>query len=472
MHDDQPRPVRTGSDPRSLSAFMALRDEMSKLTHPARPDVNWQQAETLSLSLFETNGVELQTGAWYTLARSHLNCVNGMNEGLNILVALLGHQWAQLWPQPVHARAEILKGLIERLQKLFRTWSLSPADLTALELAEQLLLELDDILKRQELKHVCSLTPLIQQIRSALTRLENRPQQKGATQSAVLPEQATLRSDEATSPVSQLVYVIHKDPEVSVQEAESSPVHPGRWPAFLAGMGAALVLSAATVFGWQALHQPDDATKPMAASVAWLPEPMTAAQIEAFRETENSRTHSAMWIGRISSQVNWIMELAPGWRLRYGQGLILQAKALWPEDPETRALEQRWAQYQAARTLPASQLQGWHEGMMQLKALSARLDALDHQKGKYLTGSELKTMVWQITRAFESAVPVEEQLRQLLTSAEDVTPAGANAEEASRHLDSLIHILEQLSVKTPDATAGKDMSDSVMWVQSTIQNDS
>lgn len=447
MHDDQPRPVRTGSDPRSLSAFMALRDEMSKLTHPARPDVNWQQVEALSLSLFEINGVELQTGAWYTLARSHLARVSGMNEGLNILVALLGHRWAQLWPQPAHARAEILKGLIERLQKLFRTWSLKPADFPALELAEKRLHELDDILKRQELRHACNLTPLIQQIRSALTRLENSPQQEEATQSTALPEQATLRRDEAMPTASQLVYVIHKDPEVSVQEAEVSPVHPGRWPAFQAGMGTALVLSAATVFGWQALHQPDNAVKPMAASVAWLPEPMTAAQIEAFRKTENSGTHSTMWIGRIANQVNWIMQLAPGWRLHYGQGLVAQAKALWPEDPATKTLVQRWNQYQVARTLPASELQGWNDGMTQLQALSAKLDALDHQKGKYLTGSELKTVVWQITRSFESAVPVEEQLRQLLTAAGEVTPAGANVEEASRHLDSLIHILEQLSAQ-------------------------
>ena len=450
MHDVQPRPVRTGSDPRSLSEFMALRDEMNKLMHPARPDVNWEQAETLSLSLFEMNGVELQTGAWYTLARSHLARVGGMNEGLNILVALLSHQWAQLWPQPVHARAEILNGLFQRLQKLFRTWSLLPADFPALELADKRLQALDDILKRQELRHACNPAPLIQQIRSALSRLENSPQQEVSNPLSDLPGRALVRDDEAVPPASQLVYVIDKDPGGRVQVAEVPLIKPRRWPAFVAGMGSALVLSAATVFGWQAIHQPDEATKPMAASVAWLPEPMTTAEIEAFRKTENSRTHSAMWIGRISNQVNGIMDLSPGWRLRAGQGLVSQAKALWPYDPATRALVQRWEQYQAARTLPASQLQGWHEGMAQLQALSAKLDALDHQKGKYLTGSELKTMVWQITRSFASAVPVEEQLRQLVSAPGDVNASGASVGEASRHLDSLIHILEQLSTQSGD----------------------
>ncbi|VFS40376.1 type VI secretion system protein VasL [Enterobacter cancerogenus] len=76
---------------------------MNKLTHPARPDVNWQLAETLCLSLFEHNGIELQTTAWYTLARTHLAGLYGMNEGLAILATLVARQWGEIWPQPVHA---------------------------------------------------------------------------------------------------------------------------------------------------------------------------------------------------------------------------------------------------------------------------------------------------------------------------------------------------------------------------------
>lgn len=460
MQDEQTRLVRTGGDPRSLPQFTALRDEISKLTHPARPDVDWKQVEILSLSLFEINGVELQTSAWYTLARSHLVRVSGMNEGFNILVALLSHQWAQLWPQPVHARAEILNGLFERLQKLFRTWSLLPADFPALEQAEKRLLELDDILKRQELRLACNLSPLMQQIRSALNRLENSRQLEETTQTTALPEQARMSGDEVAPSASQLVYVIHKEPEVKVQVTEAPPVKPTRWPVFVAGMATSLVLSAAIAFGWQVLHQPDEAMKSMAASVSWQPEPMTASQIDAFRETDTSRTHSAMWIGRITNQVNWIMNLSPEWRFRYGQDLITQAKALWPNDPATRALVQRWEQYRVARTLPASQLQGWYEGMKQLQVLSAKLDALDHQKGKYLTGSELKTMVWQITSSFASAVPVEEQLRQLVTVPGEVTVPGANIVQVSQHLDSLNHVLEQLSAQKISVTeSGPEASD-------------
>lgn len=461
MQNTGPRHIRTGGDPRPFPDFTALRDEMSKQSHPARPDIHWDRVEQLSLALFEKNGIELQTGAWYTLARSHLARVSGMNEGLGIIAAMLGHQWAQFWPQASHARSEILSGLFQRLQKVFRTLSPGPADVPDLVLAEKRLLEIKAILRRQALGHACQIDPLMQLIRSAISRHENSPLPEEVTADESGPEQVQAESDEVTEQASRLVYVIQKKPEIGVQVTEAAQRPLKRWPAFIAGMVTALLLSAVTALGWQVLHRPDEVTKAMAASVAWLPAAMTEPQIESFRKTKRNLDNSRMWLPRISGQLNWIMSLAPGWRLRYGQGLVAQAQALWPDKPETKTLVQRWEQYQAGRTLPASQLNGWHEGMTQLRALSAQLDALDRQKGKYLTGSELKTIVWRITSSFASAVPVEEQLRQL-TAAQGAT--GTNAEPAARHLDSLIHVLEQLSVQQnagpPDISAPEALSQS------------
>ncbi|WP_409419897.1 type VI secretion system ImpA family N-terminal domain-containing protein [Pseudescherichia sp.] len=89
MKHNERRHIRTGGDPRPFPDFAALRDEMSKQTHPARPDIHWDRVEQLSLALFEKNGVELQTAAWYTLARSHLVRAGRMYEGLNIIAAML-----------------------------------------------------------------------------------------------------------------------------------------------------------------------------------------------------------------------------------------------------------------------------------------------------------------------------------------------------------------------------------------------
>jgi type VI secretion system protein VasL len=71
------RYLKTGGDPRTLADYAALRDEMNKLIHPARPDVNWPHVEKLCLSLFEHNGVELQTAA--TFARTQIAGTEWLN---------------------------------------------------------------------------------------------------------------------------------------------------------------------------------------------------------------------------------------------------------------------------------------------------------------------------------------------------------------------------------------------------------
>jgi type VI secretion system protein VasL len=81
--------------------------------------------------------VELQTLAWYTLARTQLAGLFGLNEGLAILEALISHQWGAMWPQPVHARMEILSSLSQRLQQRMRSLPLNYSDLSQLYQAEQ-----------------------------------------------------------------------------------------------------------------------------------------------------------------------------------------------------------------------------------------------------------------------------------------------------------------------------------------------
>lgn len=411
MHDVQPRPVKTGSDPRQLADFIALREELAKLTHPARPDVNWPQVEALSLSLFELNGVELQTGAWYTLARSHLARVNGMNEGLAILNALLSHQWTQLWPQPVHARAEILNGLLLRLQKLFRTFSLSHADLASFQQAEQQLTALDDVLGRQGLKHACQTSALMQQVSSALTRLENSSPQESVEPAIALPPQALVA--ELASPVSRLVYVIRPEPEVSVQVVHETLPPPKRWPVFVAGACSALFIGVVALWGWNYVHRVDSAFQALTASVAPLPQALSNEQIQMLREKGEGKLDAKTWLKNAAVQLDSLITLPPQWRYQYGDGLLAQAKTLWPGRAEVTEMQTQWQQRLAANAVPEGSLTGWHDGMQQLQQLAGQLNALDGQRGKYITVSELKSQVFSITQALNRTVPVEEQLRQL-----------------------------------------------------------
>lgn len=442
MHDIQPRPVKTGADPRQLTGFITLREEMAKLTHPARPDVNWQQVESLSLSLFELNGVELQTGVWYTLARSHLARINGLNEGLAILTALLSYQWAQLWPQPIHARAEILNGLFQRLQKLFRTFSLTHRDLPALMQTEALLQAMSDILMRQALQHACKTAPLMQQLQSALARLENSSSQHSEPLALTLPSQTLA----ATPPdENRLVYVIHPEPEVNVQTAEETAFRMSAktyWVAFLAGACSALVAGTIVLWGWQSMHRMDSASQALMASVAALPQILTTEQVQTLRKTPGDKGIPSGWVNDASAQLKSLADLPPDWALQQGNALIKQAQVLWPDAPEIKVLQKQWQTQRTANVLTSETLTGWHEGMMQLQTLSDQLELLDRQPGKYLTGSELKSMVFRMMTSFRQTIPLEEQLR-LLQMPQQEGQDFVTLQQVQRHLTVLLNTYGQ-----------------------------
>ena len=127
--------------------------------------------------------------------------------------------------------------------------------------------------------------------------------------------------------------------------------------------------------------------------------------------------------------------MPPDWNLAYSRKLTEQAQELWPE--QAKSLAQKWQQQLNAAALPTEQLNGWHQGMMKLKQLSDRLNGLDEQKGKYMTVSELKSVVFSTIQSFNQSIPVEEQLRVLSQAPAGVPlPAAARA-QLEMHLKQL-----------------------------------
>ncbi len=88
--------------------------------------------------------------------------------------------------------------------------------------------------------------------------------------------------------------------------------------------------------------------------------------------------------------------------------------------------------------------------MTQLQQLARRLNALDEQKGKYMTVSELKTAVFAMTQSFNSAVPVEEQLRQLAEWLQNQPWPAAQQSQTEQHLQQLIARYVLLKQKTAE----------------------
>ena len=445
------RHLKTGGDPRTLADYAALRDEMSKLSHPARPDVNWPLAEKRCLSLFEHNGVELQTAAWYTHARTQLAGLYGMNEGLAILAVLVSRQWGNLWPQPVHARMEIFSALSKRLQQVMRTLTLTDADLSQLYQAEEHLKALGEVLQRLALKHASQFDALRTQMHNAVVRLENSD--AATERDDALPADVTLLAEAALSASISLseptdrvkwIYVVEPEPQPSVVVTERpSPAKP--WGPFISGMLTMLVTAGAAVWGWLAIHQPDPAEAPLFASLAPLPVTLSPERLQELRHKPPSQETG---IRETQQQLTRLTRLPPDWNIDYGNHLIQQALTLWPEP--AKPLAQQWQRQMEAAALPAENLSGWHQGMTQLQQLANQLNALDEKRGKYMTVSELKSQVFAITQSFSRAVPVEEQLRQLSGLPEGQPWPVAQQSQTEQHLQQLIIRYVLLKQKTPE----------------------
>ncbi|MDU1091364.1 MAG: VasL domain-containing protein [Leclercia adecarboxylata] len=430
------RYLKTGGDPRAVADYAALRDEMSKLTHPARPDVDWPYAEKLCLSLFEQNGVELQTAAWYTLVRTQRAGMYGLNEGLAILAALVSRQWENLWPRPVNARMEILSSLSKRLQQVMRTLPLTRSDQSQLYQVEAHLKALEKVLQRLELKHVSQLDALLTQVHNAAVRLENSAHETVETEETVIPDTAIDPPDRT-----KWVYVAQRD--IDAVSAPSQPTKP--WMSFAAGMLTMLVVAGAAVWGWQAMHQPDPVQAQFTASLAPLSVALSPAQLQAM---QNNPLSAETGISQTAQQLARLAQLKPDWAVSHGGQLVQQALTLWPE--QAKPLTLQWQQQIAAQALPSENLSSWYQGMTRLQQLANQLNALDEKRGKYMTVSELKSQVFTIMQSFNRAIPVEEQLRQLSAVNDEQHWPVAQQNLAELHLQQLIARYALLKQKALD----------------------
>lgn len=441
------RQLNTGGDPRALADFAALREELSKLTHPARPDVNWQYVETLCLNLFERNGVELQTAAWYTQARTQLAGLAGLNEGLAIVVALVTHQWSALWPQATHARVEILSGLSQRLQQMMRARMLSYTDLGALYQAEQHLTTLGEVLQRLELKHLSQTDALRSQMHHAAVRLENSDasamSQHAVTPGIVLPTSAAMIPTHHDARPAW-VYVAQAEPQVAVEAMTAPMPTKTPWKPFVTGMVVAVVVGGLSLWGWRDWSGYSPEQMQLLALVAPLPKALPAPQLHILRQDKADWLTSIEYPQAVQQQLTQLTHLPPDWAIDYGQQLVGQVQTLWPQSPMAQQMAMRWQQQQQDSAMPLESLVGWHQGMGQLQHLTNRLNGLDEQRGKYMTVSELKSAVFAITQSFNKTVPLEEQLRQL-----SVKPSSAGFSQTKMQLEQLVSRYSLLKKHNP-----------------------
>ncbi|CNI02649.1 ImpA domain-containing protein [Yersinia kristensenii] len=445
--------LKTGTGPRHLAEFSALRNEMGKLHHPARPDVDWGRVEQLCLALFRQNGVELQTTVDFTLARTHIAGLAGLCEGLELLAGLLSHQWGALWPPQTHARVALLAWLSDRLQQVWRTMTLCYGDLAQVYRAERALEQLCTQLQTLELKHLSKLDGVRLMLHNAALRLESAEAAADTPDRLSIPVRHTTISEPQPQPafasaaVSEpLVYLVN-EPAPARVEVELSPPSPPppRWKAghgFVAGLSLMAVLMAGSFFIWQSLSS-NPLREALLTSVAPLPVPLAAKSIDELRKQT-----SDAGLGRLAepvlqgsgTQLEQLTQLPPLWAQMRGDGVLSQAQQLWPASQEVNRLSALWQQQREAGAAPLMELKHYALAQERLRQLAERLNGLDEKKGRYMTVSELKTVVFAIQQPLAKTLPLEELLRQYQVQSESgQTPSSALRQQIDSRFSQLLN---------------------------------
>lgn len=436
-------PLHAGQDPRAWTEYTQLRDELSKLTHPARPDVDWRKVEQLCVTLFRHNGSDLQTAAWFCCARLQRAGLAGLSGGLDVVDSLVAHQWTMMWPPQLPFRQEILVWLSDHLMLSLRCFTLSHQDLPAVYRLEQQLRHLCDLLQRLELRQMSKLDALLHWMHAAVVRLESAKE-------AHLPAPAESLSHHAAHPVPDyagqpyshndpVVLVVRDDGTQRITQTSLLKRHRrGVWAGFAGGVVATLMVTSLSIWGWQHWHdnQPDALIN---ASLSPLPVILSTSEQEAMIEDNAAALQSQgrAITQRTDRQLKAVSQLSPVWAQDYGFALVAQTQRLWPHQPDASILAKQWQQQVEANALPEARLQGWHQAMIQLQSLTEKLNSTDTQRGKYLTVSELKSSVFGITQTLSQNVPVEEQLRQLSQQKKESGNQPTAEQQAEQHLRQL-----------------------------------
>lgn len=347
--------LHTGGDPRALPEFIALRHETGKLSHSGRGEVDWLRVEQLSISLFRLNGMDLQSVAWYTLARAWRAGLAGLCEGLEIATAMMKYQWATLWPHPLPARLAIITWLSSGLQHVLRSLKLTPDDLSLLLRLETQLDQNIETLEKLAQKHLSQLDRLKVQVSSAVSRVQSPQQgQQSATLAIPQPEAAgnnggQIPSNRYGQEFTPLIYV-PRDLTSSTLSVSFSFWERSR--AFFAGMVVMALFGSMTLWGYELMQ----------------PEPGKAQQM-----------------AMLAQQVT----------------------------PEQGRQYKSWKQAAAATALPEEQMQLWQTAQFRLQRLNAELDSPEFQRSQVMSVPELKARLITIQQPLDALVPLEELLRQL-----------------------------------------------------------
>lgn len=413
--------IITGSDPRDLPEFSAIREEINKANHPSQPELNWKLVESLALAIFKSNGVDLHTATYYTLARTRSQGLAGFCEGAELLAAMISHEWETFWPQSGLARTEMLDWLNIRTGTILRQQiAFSESDLALLYRAERALQLICDKLQQVELKRQPRVENLLYFVQNTRKKFEPQPKHSSDT-AGQNPVRTLVYAPESAPPTAEVIPPLPDLPEMKVQVrgvTGGTRLKQGNTvKGFFLGIVSSAAISAA-LWWWQVypmqqvLTQVNDSAQ--GAATVWLASPE---------------------LGSYQRRLEQLLGSSPVQPLEIGMQIMRTADSRWPESQQQQQATAQWKETLKTRAQNSPQLRGWLQTRQDLRAFA---DLVMRREKEGLTLSYIKNVVWQAERGLGQETPLE----SLLTQYQDAQTQGLNTQtletEINERLDGVL----------------------------------
>lgn len=144
-------------------------------------------------------------------------------------------------------------------------------------------------------------------------------------------------------------------------------------------------------------------------------------------------------LNTIQQRLDTLVQLSPSWAQTHGIEVINYLNKQYNSNSELLLLTKKWKENLEINAITDKQLNEWANGMAQLDALSQRLDRFDGDPKKYITGSELKSIIFKTKQHFNQAKPLEEELRLLEKKSIENSISDYDYQQVDYHFKQLLN---------------------------------
>ncbi|WP_109391591.1 VasL domain-containing protein [Proteus cibi] len=402
--------IKIAGSPLDIPEFIALKAEFNKLNHPSQPEISWTLIGSLSLTLFKTHGIDLQSGTYYTLARLHLDGLNGFTEGCELLANIVVSQWDNLWPTQPNHRYEVLNWFNTKASALLRQLTFSPVDLRLIYRSERALQLIINQLAHTDWPKLPKLENLLwffQNVAKTLEQNTKSSTQNSSNNTIKIPPIVYIsasdkpKENNISNPITEVI--LSNDPPI-----EKKPMSAKK--GFFIGL-----LSSSTIFI-------------TVGTVLYLPMQKELSAITA--QPEGAITQ---WLYQpnISSYANNLILMekqSPIFTLRKSEQMLDVAKKLWPNNADQSYATRQWQNILTTRLENAPIDSSWSDTNKLIQQLSDRIVQQERNRGSF-TLSYLKTAIYEIQKSHNKSIPIENKLyafSQEINKEQSISPALIN----------------------------------------------